>query len=450
MMIQPEHYLPRGIDKWNQSATSPSAPVRAQAPRRRASIFWNLAGRITFASSITTRHPLVDTREPGHIAALIGFHLAAGARVALRANAVVAAMFIFLFGMAPDGLATLRALVLGTVSSRTGWSVLAMFAGMCLALASAALPRITLGLHGWMRSLPASRREHTIAAIVALCVVQLFSVAWTAFAAVLTVAVYHAQISIGKLLAIPVIVACAAAFGLLTANRTLARRKPSHVAVWSFTRNARFGFMHWIRVSWAALPAAAVVGSLLLPFVFISFAYMIVLHNPGIAASTAHRTVRIAGSLAIGAVAASLSNALLRTRPTWSWSRSLPWSSTQRVTADAIAIGLPACVIVATLLPLDAWNAIAVLSTVPVIAASSAGALRAGATRQTGAAGEVVLVATIAGALVAVWPLLAVIPLATTPWIAGRAAARDRRVISSRFAELQHDAGADSAWLGAR
>ena len=41
---------------------------------------------------------------------LIRFHMAAGGRVALRANAVVAAVFVFVFGSAPDGLATLRTL----------------------------------------------------------------------------------------------------------------------------------------------------------------------------------------------------------------------------------------------------------------------------------------------------------------------------------------------------
>jgi hypothetical protein len=381
---------------------------------------------------------------------LIRFHLAAGGRVALRANAVVAAMFVFVFGMAPDGLATLRALILGTVSSGAGWGVLAIFAGVCLALASAALPRVTLGLNGWMRSLPASRREHNVAAIAALCVDQFFSVAWTAFSLVLTMGLYHERVSIGKLVAIPVIMVSAAAFGLLTADRTFAHRKPSAVGIWRFARNRRFGFIHWIRFTWAASAGASVFGSLLLPSVFIAFAYMIVLHNPGIAPAAAHRTVRIAGSLAIGAFAASLSNALLRTRPTWPWSRSLPWSSTQRVVADTIAIGLPVCVITATLFPLDLPNAFAVLATVPAIAAAGAGALRVGATRQSGAAGEVVLVATIAGVLTALSPWLALVPLVATPAIARGAAARDRRVVSSRFAELQHDASADSGWLGAR
>ena len=384
------------------------------------------------------------------IRALVRFHMAAGARVALRANAVVAAVFVFVFGSAPDGLATLRALVLGTVSSAGSWGVLAIFAGICLALASAALPRVMLGLSGWMRSLPASRVENRIAAILTLAATQLFSVAWTALAAVLTLALYHAPLSVAKLLAIPGIIAAVAAFVVLTADKNLRRREPSHVGVWRWVRDTRFAFVHWVRFSWAAVPMAAVLGSLILPAVFIAFAYMILRHNPDLEPAIAHRTVRISGALAVGALAASLSNALLRMRPTWAWSRSLPWSSMQRVIADAIAVGAPVGIVAMTLLPLDAANAVAVLAIVPPVAAASARALRAGATRQTGAAGEVVIVATIAGALIALSPLLGIIPFAATPLIIRAGAVRDRRIVSSCFAELQHDAAADAAWLGAR
>jgi hypothetical protein len=381
---------------------------------------------------------------------LIRFHMAAGGRVALRANAVVAAVFVFVFGSAPDGLATLRTLVLGTVSAARGWSVLAIFTGVCLALAAAALPRITLGLGGWTRSLPASRGENRRAAIIAVAAAQLFSLAWTVLAVILTLVVYRAPLSLPKLIAIPAIVLAVATFVVRTADRNLRRRKPTPIGVWRFARNTRRGWLHWVRFSWAALPASAIVGAAMLPAVFIAFAFMIVRRNPDLPPATAHRTVRIAGTLAAGALAASLSNALLRLRPTWAWSRSLPWSSTQRVTADAITVGAPVAVAVATLLPLDAWNALAVLAIVPGISAAGARALRFGATRQTGAAGEVVIAATIAGVLIAMSPLLAVVPLLATPVILRFAGLRDRHAVASRFAELQHDASADSAWLGAR
>jgi hypothetical protein len=376
--------------------------------------------------------------------------MAAGGRVALRANAVVAAVFVFVFGSAPDGLATLRTLVLGTVSSARGWSVLGIFTGVCLALAAAALPRVTLGFAGWMRSLPASRREHRYAAIVAVAAAQAFSLGWTALAVALTLRVYRAPLSAAKLLAIPSIMVGVAAFVVLTADLNLRRRRPGQIGVWRLARNGPRGWLHWVRFSWAALPASSILGAAMLPAIFIGFAYMIVLRNPGLPAATAHRTVRIAGSLAVGALAASLSNALLRLRPTWAWSRSLPWSSMQRVVADTIAVGAPVVVAVATLLPLDAIDAVAVLASVPAVAAASARALRAGATRQTGAAGEVVVAATIAGILIAVSPLLAIIPLIATPLIVRVAALRDRHAVASRFAELQHDATADTAWLGAR
>lgn len=382
--------------------------------------------------------------------ALIRFQMASGGRVALRANAIVAAIFVFIFGSAPDGLATLRTLVLGTASSARGWSVLGVFTGVCLALAAAALPRINLGFAGWMRSLPASRREHRYAAIVAVAAAQAFSLAWTALAVILTLLVYRAPLSVAKLLAIPAIILAVATFIVFTADKNLLRRKPAPIGVWPFARNARRGWLHWVRFSWAALPAPSILGAAMLPAIFIAFAYMIVLRNPGLPAATAHRTVRIAGALAVGAFGASLSNALLRLRPAWAWSRSLPWSSMQRVIADAFIVGLPLAAAAATLLPLDAPNALAVVAIVPVIAATGARALRAGSTRQTGAAGEVVVVATMAGILIALSPTLALLPLVATPSLIRLAGERDRRVVATRFAELQHDAAADSAWLGAR
>jgi hypothetical protein len=376
--------------------------------------------------------------------------MAAGGRVALRANAVVAGTFVFIFGSRPDGVPIVRILVLGTVSSARDWSVLAIFAGVCLAFATVALPRVTLGLGGWMRSLPASSAEHRWAAIVALSASQFFCITFALFAVATTVGVYHAPLSPAKLIALPLIVTSVSALVLLTAGTKRRRVEPSRVSEWQFLRDTRYAFVYWVRFSWAAIPRAAVFSAVMLPAVFIAFAYVVLLHNPDLPPSTAHRTVRITGSLAGGALAASLSNALLRSRPTWAWSRSLPWSSVQRVVADVVAIGAPLFIALATLLPLDAWDALAVLATVPAIAVASAGSLRAGASRQTGAAGEVAIVATICGALIAVAPLLAVIPLAVTPILLRMYAARDRRIISSRFEELQHDALGDAAWLGSQ
>lgn len=375
--------------------------------------------------------------------------MAAGGRVALRANAIVAATVVFVFGQAPDGLPTLRRLVLGVVSSAAGWEGLEIFAAVCVALATAGLPRIMLGLSGWMRSLPASRAMHRWAAVFAVCASQAFCLAFALFSILLTIFVYHARLSPAKLAAIPVIVVAAAIIAVFTARQQRRRAARARVKSWGFLRGTRFGFAQWIRYSWAALPRAAVVASAMLPAIFIVFAYLIVRHNPDIPMSTAARTVRICGSLATAGIVGALSNLLLRDRPTWPWSRSLPWSSTQRVVADAIAIGLPASVAVATLLPLDALQTLSVLATIPPIAVVSAGALRAGATRQTGAAGEAVLGAVLALTAIALVSWFSLFVLATTPWLLRRAARRDRRIVSVRFAELQHSAAGDAGWLGA-
>src|SRR5262245_38303724 len=107
--------------------------------------------------------------------ALIRFHRAAGARVALRANGIVGAIVVFLFGVsapAPDPLATLRATLLGVVAADRPWTARGMLAAFCIALAAVAAPRVTLGTTGWVRSLGASAAEHRRAAVVALFIAQ--------------------------------------------------------------------------------------------------------------------------------------------------------------------------------------------------------------------------------------------------------------------------------------
>src|SRR4051812_43974312 len=95
--------------------------------------------------------------------ALIRFHRAAGARVALRANGIVGATVVFLFGVtapAPDPLATIRATLLSIVAMDHPWFARGFVAAFCVALAGVGTPRITLGTTGWMRSLGASAAEH--------------------------------------------------------------------------------------------------------------------------------------------------------------------------------------------------------------------------------------------------------------------------------------------------
>jgi hypothetical protein len=152
--------------------------------------------------------------------------------------------------------------------------------------------------------------------------------------------------------------------------------------------------------------------------------------------------------LAIGFFAGNFANGILRSRPTWPWIRSLPWSSTERVMVDAVTVGLPLIPFVVALIPLGAMQAAHVALTLPAIATCAASALRKGANRQSGAAGEIMLFAFVAGGVIAVWPLTSALVFASTPLFIVLGATRDRRGRATRFFELQHDASGDPGWVG--
>ncbi len=91
--------------------------------------------------------------------ATLRFHAASGARVALR-NSVLGTMgAVFVLGSAPRPPGLFRPLSLGVAGAETSpWS-LALVAMVGLALARQAAPQLSAGHAGWMRSLPADRRD---------------------------------------------------------------------------------------------------------------------------------------------------------------------------------------------------------------------------------------------------------------------------------------------------
>jgi hypothetical protein len=88
-----------------------------------------------------------------------------------------------------------------------------------------------------------------------------------------------------------------------------------------------------------------------------------------------------------------------------------------------------------------------VASLVPLGAATGAMALRSGAHRQTGAAGEATLVMLAAGAAIVASPWLAVAAVVATPLTLRMAERREREQVATQWSELHHDASGDPAWL---
>jgi hypothetical protein len=415
---------------------------------------------------------------------LVRFHSRSGARVALRANGVVAGAVLFAFALDMDALAHLRIAMLQLVARGFGSDARADLAAISVALAALAMPRITLGATGWMRSLPASRTANRRAALVALCSVQVFTIAIAVIAMLAATIAYGATLDIAKIISFPLIYVAAATMvlpvestagrvlgalaiglavpgqwsldasalvALLVADRISGGMVPFRKPIRPRTRGNVAGgpVVQWVRFTLRTLPRTTIVACLLLPAILTAFSALIVLHNPDLDRASAARTIRIGGMLALMTFAATLANSIVRARPAWPWARSLPWSSRERACGDAALIGATMTVMPLFFAFLN-WRAALVLAmTTPPLAASAAAAIRAGADRQLSAAGEIMMTGVIFGTLIALVPWSAAVLLATTPLLLALAARRERRLVSSRWEELHHDAAGDPAWTSA-
>src|SRR6185503_12530501 len=136
--------------------------------------------------------------------ALLRFHLSGGARAAARNAIATVGLIIIVLGSAPDPWAWLRFLAVGVAAAGVGSGPLIGLTLIALALARDAVPRLTLGLGGWTRSLPVTGVQHRRGVTYALPIIQLPLAAAVVVAATLTAAAYHVPLSAPKLIGVPV------------------------------------------------------------------------------------------------------------------------------------------------------------------------------------------------------------------------------------------------------
>jgi hypothetical protein len=430
----------------------------------------------------------VTTSQQSSLAALIRFHWAAGARVALRANALTLGIVVFAFGWsapAPQPMRVLRHFVLGVVARANApdQGPRMTLAGIAVALAIAAVPRVSLGGAGWMRSLPVDRRISWRAAVLATSAAQIAIAAFAVIAAVTSLVAYRTPVSVAKVVTIPIMIV-GIAMTVIPARNPLGRvlaaaaGATAIAGTWLFgaaalvllgiadvvadgvpTSNKRrrsrsvaspggsSATAIWVRASWRAMGLRGVIGSALVPVVPTAFAYFITRNNPDLSPETSAEVIRICGGIAVAIFAAGTANALFVARQPWPWARSLPWSSTDRVIVDMLAIGLPLFAVPIALAPLDVRQALIVAMVVPAASAFGAASLRGTGKRQTGAAGESLVLTLVAGVGVGLWPTLAIVALALTVPVVRWASARDRAWRVTQWTELHHGAAGDPAWL---
>ncbi len=436
----------------------------------------------------STPRPEASTATKRGFSTLLRFHAASGLRVGLRANAIVLGVVVFAFGSSPLPLESVEHFIRGIVSAAPEAGSRLTLAAIAAALAGIAAPRVTLGAAGWMRSLPASGRMTRIVSALTLTAAQIAVLLFLPIAVVVAVGVYHAPLSIERVVGMVVLVLAIAtafapspwlprAFAALAAAAAIQatvlsivaaviliavasalpggpvahRRRPGSPAAraWvarsGLARRAR-GVAMWRRIVWRGMGVRRAIGCTLIPLLICAYAYFIVTNNIDLTAAESHSVVRWCGGIALAVLAASLANIVLISRQPWPWVRSLPWSSSRRVLVDAGILAACLVVIPIVLLPLSIASALAVAAVVPLASLLGASAIRAGGGRLSGAAGETLVLAGVAAVAVAIWPITAALVLAAAPLAFRQAARRERRTSITRWLELHHDARSDPLW----
>lgn len=412
---------------------------------------------------------------PGSLSALIRFHVAGGARVASRNAVVTICLILFVLGSAPDPLILLRRLALGLAADGVAGGPLVAVAILAYAIAREAVPRLTLGLGGWTRSLPADGVQHRRAVMFGLPIVQLPFAAAVALAAGLTLAVYDRPLSGPKLLgaslalcaagaaAVPARrwVIAAPAFALSAVLAALGRWTTLAAAIALFIiADATAGGLAF-PARRAAVPSPALPGSLrLYRFTWRAVGWRMLApvplsclalaaawfytRNNELAPPDVGFVARLWSVIAIALYLGAMGDIVVTRRPVWPWLRSLPLSSVGRATDDTIALGLPALGIALASAVVDPGAAVIALATLPPLAALAAAATPGARKRLTRVSGMLVVAGAVLGTACAYVPWVGPVALLATPLVVRLAAARGRREVVTGWNELYHDAAGDT------
>ena len=412
------------------------------------------------------------------VRSLVLFQLAGGARVAARNAIATIGAIIIVLGSAPDPWVWLRFLSLGVAGAGFGSGPLIGLVAIAYALARDAVPRLTLGLGGWTRSLPATGEEHRRGVVYGLPIIQLPLVAAVVLATVLTVAAYHVPLSWLKLAGVPLALVAAGAAAVPARMGILAQplfamsallapagrwealaaslalflfadlsagdlRFPAHrtaVPAPASPGSLRMFRFTWRALSWRLLAPAPMSALALAAAWFYS-------RNNELNAVETGFVARLWSFIAIAFYIGAVGDTIVSRRPSWPWIRSLPWSSRDRAIDDAIAIGGPAIIVAFAAAVVDLRTVVIAMAAVPPLAALAAWLLHGARHRLTRVSGPMIVVGAVLGTVVAFSPWVSVCVLATTPLLLRGAARRDRREIVTGWKELHHDAAGDSlAW----
>ena len=417
-------------------------------------------------------------RSPPALQSLFWFHASGGARVASRNGVLTICAIVFAFGSAPEPLHLLYSVARGIASTARGAGPVVAIGMLAFILAREAVPRLTLGLGGWTRSLPVTGAQHRRAVVAGLAVVQIPLVAAIVVAALLTALVYREPLSLAKLVGAPLALVAASAAAVPAARWYLYSPLAAGAALlaslgrWPHLAAAVVLLVLADRVAGsirfperrAAIASPALPGSLrVFRFTWRAVGWRLLVPVPlslfALAAAWFYTrnneltppdlgfVARLWGVIAVAVYIGALGDHLAARRPTWPWLRSLPWSSAARAVDDAIALGVPALGVVLASTIVDVRASIVALATLPPLAMLGAAALPGARRRLTRVSGVLFITGGLLGTACAFYPWVAPLALFATPLVARLAAARGRREVVTGWKELYHDATGDSlAW----
>ncbi|MBI3449310.1 MAG: hypothetical protein HY049_10395 [Acidobacteria bacterium] len=405
------------------------------------------------------------------VGAILRFHLGVGVRLASHAAAPLVGVAVAWVGLAEFPGDVLAAVAQGLAAPGSDPAASWTFAVVLLALATWAAPRVTTGLGGWIRHLPASATSHRRAALLALAASQLPAVVASALLAGGLVVFGH-PVSLAKLAAIPLLAFGAATVALPVRRRALASALGAAAILlalspgWMTLPAALAALAAADRLSgsiappalarrrrtFARAPLLAVIAwravgfrtatALAIPIMVLGLAALFLANN-AVTPAVASGAVRFGGLLAAAILMSGVAAEMGLRRPVWPWARSLPWSSSRRVAADALFLGVPALPLVLVAAVLDPPAALAVLATTPLLALRAASALRRAQSLRIGAMGVILVEGFVVAGLAGLVPWGALLFAAATP-LALRAAARaERELPVSRWIALHHAAAGD-------
>jgi hypothetical protein len=401
--------------------------------------------------------------------ALLIFHFKAGIRIAVRSFVPIFSALLAWIMLNIDPAALVTSLARTAFARHPSIAAQLPVALLAFLLPAWAAPKLINGLNGWMRHLPFDGAGNRRGMELALVVVQLplaVSLAGLGFVAhtqgmdialpslrwlLVLISASMASLPVARtFITVPLSLGSALlvlagdwlymlpAVALMVAAEVLSG--PLHEVRRSSRWRAAARWLNF-RIAWRALGwwvSAAYIAALL-PLA----ATVLFIRNNSLPPALAGGAARLGGSFAVVMLLAGLAGKLAVHRPAWPLSRSFPWSSSQRVAADAMFLSLHALVPVAFVAMRNPGAAACTLGLLPFLALRAAAYVRM-VPQLRGGMGRFLVEGSAAAALLSLLPWTALVGMAAAPAAFAAARKMECSIKVTCWSDFHHSARGDT------